>query len=218
METELKFSSYLRKSKPEENGSTTDESHDDHQSSYSKSLPSRAANGFTGDPASHTDRTQSEPMALNGNDLTTSASDTDESVAESQSALKPKPKLGRIGGKGKDKPPEAPAISTPKRKIGKIGGKGKPANVSHTASVTGQDEGRAPDMQEDAISPNSDEKNQVAGPKPIGSERRSRLVQKRSEPSPPRETSQERANKKREQLKRELENKSQVAIKKKRRF
>ena len=106
-----------------------------------------------------------------------------------------------------------------KPRIGKIGGKtnmnterGKPAVASPTR-VTG------PMITQVNIEPVSDRTKQRRGtlkasePVRIGRP----TVQTRS-PSPMRETSQERANRKREQLKRELESKGQASAKKKRKF
>ncbi|KAL8713329.1 MAG: hypothetical protein Q9220_002528 [cf. Caloplaca sp. 1 TL-2023] len=68
---------------------------------------------------------------------------------------------------------------------------------------------------------------QIGGLKPLDkplnlppnpSERKGRPEKKSKSPSPPRETSQERADKKREELKRQLEEKSRTGVKKKRRF
>ena len=160
----------------------------------------------------------SELMDLSDDGLTGSASETEKSSAKTHVVPKPKQKLGKIGGKGKDSSPETTAISTSKPKLGKIGGKGKLGKSGVTGSVSSRDKGTASSKREDPVSPKQEVRDRIAGPKSTGPERKSRTVQQPPEPLPPRETSQERANRKREQLKRELENKSQAAIKKKRRF
>lgn len=113
-------------------------------------------------------------------------------------------KLGAIGGRGKGKLPEAPsspsaenasasAASTP-RKVGIIGGKRKPSNAMPAST-------RSPD----------------ATPSLELVKERSRAPTK--EPPPlPRETSQERADRKREQLRKELEQMAKAPAKKKRKF
>lgn len=92
----------------------------------------------------------------------------------------------------------------PKGMLGRIGGAPKPT-----------------------ISPNEPKLGQIRGTNKSGKspmpaskspEPRSRLVKQPGSPPSPRETSQERANKKREQLKRELEEKSKLGVKKKRKF
>ncbi len=107
----------------------------------------------------------------------------------------------------------------PKPRIGKIGGKtnldtksSKPA-LANSAKVAG------PMRTKVNTRPDSDRTNEreaiikASEPARVGRA----IVQPRSH-SPIRETSQERANRKREQLKRELESKGQAGAKKKRRF
>lgn len=157
-------------------------------------------------------------MELDYDGLTTSPSDIDNSPSKTHLVPKSKPKLGKIGGKGKTSSPKTPALPTSKPKLGKIGGGGKLAKVHGIGPVSGQNEDAASDMPEDPVSPKREVRDRTAAPKTLEPEKRGRTVQQPSERSPPRETSQERANRKREQLKRELESKSQAATKKKRRF
>lgn len=120
-----------------------------------------------------------------------SASDTEDSQAESKAVTS-------------GTPDKALALK-PRANLGKIGGKGKVVNdyevrhqVSHDQPVI----------------------NQIAATtknRP-GSEQRDRASSRPIAPSPPRESSQERANRNREKLKRELEIKGQSGAKKKRRF
>lgn len=209
MDTESKSSSSLAKKNQDEGGSTTDESDDDLQSSHSKPLPLRT-NDSKG--------IQSEPMDLDDDDLTASASDIDNNPAKTLLLPNSKPKLGKIGGKGKDSSPETPGVLKSKPNLGKIGGKGKFGKVGGTGSVSIQNEGAASNKPEDPVSPKREAREQIAAPQISELERRGRAVQQPPEPSPPRETSQERANRKREQLKRDLESKSRASTKKKRRF
>ncbi|KAK5165861.1 uncharacterized protein LTR77_008784 [Saxophila tyrrhenica] len=123
---------------------------------------------------------------------------------------KARAKLGTIGGKAKD-PTAATTVSTPSeqgspppakgRAIGKIGGRigGK--------SVKGSTQ------QEVVVAEPPAKEDQGQDESPL----RSRAPTK--EPTPqPRETSQERANRKRDQLKRDLEDKAKAPVKKKRKF
>ena len=209
MDTELKLPGNLGRTDSDENDSTTDESNDDLQPSRSKPVPSGENEAL----ATNTNNCmQSEPMDLDDNDLTASSLKIDENPAKAHPVLKSKQKLGKIGGKGKDSPLEAPVMPTLKPKLGKIGGKGKLSDIGLASAHNGSN---ASKNQEDAASPKQKATDSIATPK---SERRGRTAEQPPEPSPPRETSQERADRKRAQLKRELENKSHAAVKKKRRF
>ncbi len=113
----------------------------------------------------------------------------------SSTAAKPKPRIGKIGGKANlDKESSKPAVASP-------------ANVA------------GPMKTKVNAKPDSDTMNEresilkASEPARVGRA----TVQPRS-PSPTRETSQERANRKRERLKRELESKGQAGAKKKRKF
>lgn len=200
--------------------STTDESDDDLQSSLFKPLPSRADGAVASGSANDFKDILSEPRDLDGGDLAASLSDTDNTPAKTHSVPKSrsKPKLGKIGGKGRESSPETPAVPTSKPKLGRIGGKGKLGKVGGTGPVLSQNEGAASNQSENPVSPKREARDQITAPKALEPERRGRTVQQPPERSPPRETSQERANRKREQLKRALESKSQAATKKKRRF
>jgi hypothetical protein len=125
---------------------------------------------------------------------------------------KPKGKLGKIGGKKAAPPPEpeperastllaAPATPKTKGKLGKIGGK-KKASTS------------TPD-------PNSPEAKVKSSPHSTPERGRSVKVEKEKTPEPEleeRETSLDRADRKRAQLKRELEEKARAPVKKRRKF
>lgn len=218
MDPEPKISSNLEKNDPYESDLTTDESDDDLQSSPFKPPPSRADDGLASGFAKNAKGIPSEPMDLHDDGLTASASDIDHSPAKTHLVPKSKPKLGRIGGKDKDSSPDSPAVLTTKPKLGKIGGKGKLGKSRGTGSVSSRNEGAVSNKREDPVSLKRETRDQTAVPRTLGPEAVGRMAQRPLEPSPPRETSQERANKKREQLKRELESKSHAATKKKRRF
>ena len=117
----------------------------------------------------------------------------------------PRPKLGTIGGRAKSVAPfstdqEAGQSTSPPReasKMGVIGG--RKAKESGSSEVT---------IEEPAPEPRLE---------PLGTTRHSRTPAKEETPAP-RETSQERADRKRDQLKRELEEKSKGPAKKKRKF
>lgn len=217
-DTGPKISSSLGKTDLDEGGSTTDASNDDPQSSHSKPLPSRKEDALASSPTNEAKDIESELLDMDDDGLTASASDMDDTPAKTHLEPKSKQKLGRIGGKIKSISPEAPTVPAPKAKLGKIGGKSKLGKVGGAGSAYSQNEGTAPKVQEDPLSPKQETNDRIVGSKSKDPITRARTVQQPPEPSPPRETSQERANRKRAQLKRELEDKSQAAVKKKRRF
>ena len=212
--TELKSSDNLGEKNPDENDSTTDESDDNLQPSRSKTLPSGEDEALASSPESNTKCMHSEQMDLDDESLSASASDIDKSRAKTHPMQKSRQKLGKIGGKGKDGSPDAPAIPTSKPKLGKIGGKGKGSGVG---LVSSQNKSTALTSQEDSVGSKQGATDPLAAPMSMEPERRGRTAELPPEPSP-RETSQERADRKRAQLKRELESKSHAAVKKKRRF
>lgn len=213
---ERKNSISLGQKSLDDGGSTTDESDDNLQSFPSNPLPSRTDDALASNSTNYTKGIQSEPMDLDENGLTASGSDVDKSPAKSPLVPNSKQRLGKIGSKGRDSSSEPPVIPISKPKLGKIGGIGKLGKSSGTKSVSTQNEDTASNRPKDSVSPKREARDQVDSPKE--SEKRGRMVQDAPEPSPPRETSHDRANRKREQLKRELENKSQAATKKKRKF
>ena len=206
--SESKTSSRIAGNVPDETDSTTDESADDIGSSPTKHLPFRAddtvadlsANGFKG--------VQPEPMDLNDDGSNASTSEVENSRA----------KLGKIGGKGKDSSPENSAVPKSKSKLGKIGGNAKLGKIGGIGFAAGQNQGATLNQPEKSVSPKFEAVDQIVAHKTSERERKGRSDQLLRDHSPPRETSQERANKKREKLKRELESKSQAVTKKKRRF
>ena len=107
----------------------------------------------------------------------------------------------------------------PKPRIGKIGGKTNFGTKSSQPALASPAKLAGPIRPKVNIRPDSDRKNEresiikASEPARVGRA----TVQARSS-SPIRETSQERANRKREQLKRELESKGQAGAKKKRKF
>ena len=110
-------------------------------------------------------------------------------------AAKPKPRIGKIGGKtNSDTKSSKPALASPTK------AKGHMKIKKHTKS-------------------NSDRTNeQESIPKASEPARVGRATVQPRSPSPTKETSQERANRKRVMLKRELESKGQAAARKKRKF
>lgn len=138
-------------------------------------------------------------------------------------ASKSKSKLGKIGG---TKPipediarePTLPA-SKPKSKLGKIGGVGK---IGHVGAPQNKDSRpAAAALEQSSLDPKEYAKRvaeRLSAPDVAEPGRHSRATLLPKGPSPPNETEEERANKKREQLKRELESKSQAGAKKKRKF
>ena len=214
-DTELKISDNLGERNPDENDSTTDESDDNLQPSRTKAPTSTGDEALASSPENNTRCMQSERMDLDDESLSASVSDIDKSPAKTHPIPKSRQKLGKIGGKGKDCSHDAPAILASKPRLGKIGGKGKGDGVG---LVSNQDEGTAGKNQGDSVSSKHEAMDPLAAPTSMEHERRRRTAGQPPEPSPPRETSQERADRKRAQLKRELESKSHVAVRKKRRF
>ena len=214
-DTELKISDASGEKNPDEDDSTTDESDDNLQPSRAKPLPSGEDEALASSPADKTKCMHSEKMDLDDESLFASASDIDKSPATTHSIPKSRQKLGKIGGKGKDCSPDAPVIQKSRPKLGKIGGKGRGGGIG---TVSSQDVSTAWKDQEDIASSKQETTDPLAAPTSMEPERRGRTAEQPPEPSPPRETSQERADRKRAQLKRELENKSHTAVKKKRRF
>ena len=211
-DTELKIPDNLGEKHHDENDSTTDDSDDNIQPSRSKPLPSGEDEALASNPENDT---HLEQMDVDDESLSASASDVDKSPAKTHPIPKLRQKLGKIGGKGKDSSPDAPTIPTSKPKLGKIGGKGKGGGVE---LVSSQNKSAAWKRQEDIANSKQKATDLLAAPMSMEPERRGRTAEQPPEPSPPRETSQERADRKRAQLKRELESKSHAAVKKKRRF
>ena len=207
--TEPKTLSRVSGHVPDVTDSTTDESADD---TGSKHPPFRADGAVVDVPADGFDGVQPEPMDLSDDGSIASTSEVNDSHANAHLGTNPKANLGKIGGKGKDSPTEISAAPKPKSKLGKIGENAKLGKIGATGFAAGLNQPKR------SVSPESEALDQNVAPKTLERERKSRSDQLLRDHSPPRETSQERANKKREMLKRELESKSQAVPKKKRRF
>ena len=214
--TESKTSSRALEHAAGEIDSTTDESADDTGSSPPKHPPFRADGAVVDVPADGFNGVQPEPMDLNDDGSIASTSEVKDSRANAHFETNSKAKLGKIGGKGKDSPLEISAVPKSKSKLGKIGGNAKLGKIGATGSAAGQDQGAT--LNQPSVNPKPEALDQNVAPKTLERERKGRSDQVLRGHSPPRETSQERANKKREMLKRELESKSQAVPKKKRRF
>ncbi len=108
------------------------------------------------------------------------------------------------------------AIPKSKPRLGKIGGRGKPGKV---CDLSGPDNGSTKPYSRKAGDLNIEERPCVTIPTDsVDSLRKGRASLPLDSPSPKRETSMERANNRREQLKRELEKNSVSHMKKKRKF
>ena len=111
---------------------------------------------------------------------------------------------------------ESRSIPKSKPKLGKIGGKAKSNIQREVQSSTFESEPTKLERLQDG---NQQEADTIERKRPTAQNGRPTSSTEYSKtPSPPRATSEERANRKREQLKRELESKSQKAVKKKRKF
>ena len=214
--TEPKISSKVLGHAAGETDSTTDESADDTGSSPRKHPPLRADGAVLDVPADSFNDVQPEPMDLDDNGSIASTSEVKDSRANADLGTNSKVKLGKIGGKGKDSLPESSAVPKSKLKLGKIGGNAKLGKIGAIGFAPGQDQGAT--LNQPSVSPKTEALDQNNAPKTLERERKGRSDQLLRGHSPPRETSRERANKKREMLKRELESKSQAVPKKKRRF
>ncbi|KAI4117900.1 MAG: hypothetical protein LQ345_001963 [Seirophora villosa] len=144
---------------------------------------------------------------------TTEASDDDLDPGQSKPSNSPqevKPTIERSSSSGSSSPepahrPRQDPLSKPKGVLGNIGGASKPS-VSPGKPKIGHI-GGVPTTNVPSLMPAS------KSPAP-----KSSVAKQPRTPPSPRETSQERADKKREQLKRELEEKSKLGVKKKRKF
>ena len=107
----------------------------------------------------------------------------------------------------------------PKPRIGKIGGKNNPDTKISKPALAGLAKIAGPVRTKVNTKPDLDRTNERESiVKASEAARAGRVTAQPRSPSPTRETSQERANRKREQLKRELESKGQAGAKKKRKF
>ncbi|KAK5122896.1 hypothetical protein LTR85_003461 [Meristemomyces frigidus] len=149
-------------------------------------------------------------------------------------------KLGAIGGKAKASATPEPASENatspakPRAKLGAIGGKRDKANASATPEPTPTPSATSAAARQhhhklgtiggkkaaDTSSRQASEEPSTRGSTREPSPRRSRQPERKEEATPPsvRETSQERADRKRGELKRQLEEKARAPVKKKRKF
>lgn len=146
------------------------------------------------------------------------------------SPVKPKRTLGTIGGKKTTPEPEqAPPVKEqlkPSRgRLGQVGGKKKdatavPAEREEETTISPPKSGPEEKKKLGSLGgPKSKSKSGGEGNEAVAETARGRAVKQEEEKEPPRrETSEERANKKREQLKMELEEKAKAPVKKKRKF
>ncbi|KAL8692560.1 MAG: hypothetical protein Q9218_002453 [Villophora microphyllina] len=168
-------------------------------------LPDRGSNPENSAPVestgnSSTDASDDESHTENGDldALQPTTATTKSPVKQDSSSKSPSPPPSASG-------PTQNPVSKPKSMLGRIGGATKP-DVSPVKSKLGHIGGAA---GQTATS------HKLLSKSP---ELRGRSSKKNRSPSPPRETSQERADRKREMLKRELEEKSKAGVKKKRKF
>ncbi|KAL8952801.1 MAG: hypothetical protein Q9222_001305 [Ikaeria aurantiellina] len=156
----------------------------------------------------------STPETLTG-DSSPDASDDDldsvqPTITTKQPNSEPMPQQGSSSSNSSASSPEPTSDANkqtsvkPKGVLGKLGGNPRPDSSSNKPKL-GQIGGLNP-LNKPSILPME------------SSERKGRLRKQSKSPSPPRETSQERADKKREELKRQLEEKSKTGVKKKRKF
>lgn len=130
--------------------------------------------------------------------------------------------LGEMGAgelyRNTSKPEPAEAVHKPKGILGKIGGRAKREKESEVQDPPATVKANMP-KDNNTIGYVSQGGRQLSRPPPATVTSRT-LFQPQSSPPPPppRETSQERANSKREELKRQLEIKSNANVKKKRKF
>ncbi len=119
------------------------------------------------------------------------------------------------------KPEPAEAVPKPKGTLGKIGGRAKREKESEVQDPPATVKANMPE-DNNTIDYVSQGGRQLTRPPPATVTGRTRFQPQPSPPPPPapppRETSQERANNKREELKRQLESKSNANVKKKRKF
>ena len=113
-------------------------------------------------------------------------------------------------------PEPAPNVP-PKKKLGKIGGKAQrgksPAQSPNHVSVIKPNPKHVADQSSSPLRSENESRGRKIGGKPEEKEAKVSMS-----PSPVRETSEERADRRRLELKRELEEKSKARVKKKRKF
>lgn len=221
---------------PGDSDSTTDESEHDSPSAPSKSVTTRSklvlddqgsrasspgaspeapwpSRGKQPDVVNEHENGRTSAQAHNDDldDSTDSSSDGDAAGLKHSSRAASRPIKD-------DMTEKAPLAPKPKAKLGKIGGKAK--TTSNTSINPSSSNGISPKPEEIKPTLHTRLKSQTEkGSVPADERARGARATVRPESfSLPRETSQERANRKREQLKRELEIKSQAGAKKKRKF
>lgn len=114
--------------------------------------------------------------------------------------------------------PKSPEMPKSKGKLGRIGGKTNPEKRRELKDKPIS--GRLPVLDDTsrATSVDTESKKKEQAPRETASAAVGRILTQPRASVTPRETSQERANNKREQLKRQLETKSNATVKKKRKF
>ncbi|KAF2773350.1 XLF-domain-containing protein [Teratosphaeria nubilosa] len=173
-----------------------------------------------------------------------SASTEPTSIAKDASPApapqKPRSKLGKIGGKATasstPEPEPEPAAPEPaptrKTRLGRIGGKKQVPPSNESAPPSSATEGPVssrPSYKHSKLGRIGGKKATLSSPaksdhEPVAAaseenDRDSRASERGAkEPTPPRETSQERADRRREELKKQLEEKAKAPAKKKRKF
>ena len=191
----------------EDGNSTTDESDNNLDASLKESAPSKTS--------IHTKSLQRDVdiCPRDNNDTT-----ADQSSSEQSSVDLDEPSVQKIESATERQPSQRWGVSKPKSKLGKIGGK-KTIEIAHGSSQSelsirfGHD--KASPAEKSAPKPQQLRAKTSPAPK---AESMGRTATPAGDPSLPRETSQERADRNREQLKRQLDSKSQLATKKKRKF
>ncbi|KAL2042108.1 hypothetical protein N7G274_005296 [Stereocaulon virgatum] len=219
-----------------ENGSTTDDSDFDVElSETAKVSPRTGTRPETG--GTSTRKTRRMPLATeieeNGHGASavlqnkyalsklTDVSKTYDTSSESDDNRMDLDRKAIVGSKvtsNNKKVVQASNVPKVKARLGKVGGKVNAGNGSDSKGVACQSRSASSSQPQPNGKP---EGNQGDWGKPIQTPESGRADQAIVQPenySPPRESEQERANKKREQLKRELESKNHVAAKKKRKF
>ena len=219
-----------------ENGSTTDESAFDVQlSETAKVLPRVGARPKTGGTSTH--KTQRMPLATEIEENDHGASgvlqneyslskptdvcktyDTSSGSDDDRMDLDRKAIVGSKVTSNNKKAVWASSVPKAKARLGKIGGKGNAGNGSDSQGLACQSQSASSVQPQPNGKPEGNEGDWGKPTKTPESGRINEATGQPKTPSPPRESEQERADKKREQLKRELESKSHAAAKKKRRF
>ncbi|KAL9103737.1 MAG: hypothetical protein Q9163_001241 [Psora crenata] len=197
------------KPSPDHASSTTDGS-DDHRTH------SCLQESFAPTEANSTRHANEDTMRNMANDKRFADVDSRSDRSSMDLNVSPSPSLESLPH---EKTSQTQTQSRVKSKLGKIGGKKKTAIPELASEVIEENHPKHPRALGDAVTlPDIKKDPPEMAPMTKPTHREARAEKPTKQPTPPRETSQERANRNRERLKRDLDAKSHTGLKKKRKF